>query len=210
MSQVPPRFLSDHRVYVLDFPADEDQHGDALAALAKVRAIHARYVEVCDAVSEVARSTPGIEIQMDDFVCVVKGPRESLDSLLSAGFVHEETIDDEQTPEELLMEDLVHLLSQKPLKFEAIVSSIEDMMGWSSINPEWIRYGIDDLVEKGWVERVDDEYVVPFEDDDSAEKMARSARHEEMYASAERLGEPASSIVRGLIDEIYGEGPLEN
>lgn len=209
MAQVPPRFLSDHQVYVLDFPGEDEHQGEALPALAKVKAVHARYVEVCEAVSDVARRHPGIEVQVDEFVCLVKGSREVLEPLLTAGFLIAETIGDEQTPEELLMEDLLHLLSEQPRSFESLVPAVEEVMGWTGVNPEWVRFVLDDVVAKGWVERVDDEYVVPVEEEDS-EGPTRTARHEEMYESATQLGEPACSIVRGLIDEFYGEGPLEN
>lgn len=204
----PPRFLQDHEVYAL-LLLEEGSFNDPFEAFDHLAKCYLRNSEVCRRIADIIQATPGIQAQADEFIFLVKGPRTVLAPLVLEGILSADI--DGDTPEQL-GQDLYHLLSTRPHSLASLPAEIEKLTGWSGINPEWVRVQLDDLMQKGLVVCVDDEYVVPVSDDDDEHFAAepRSARHEELHASAERLGEPACTIIRGLIDEIYGEGPLEN
>lgn len=201
------RYLNGHKVYALNFPSEGLPEGSSTAELKHIESTHQRCAEIARRVREVAEETE-LELQADDFVCLVKGPESVLQPLLADGVLVDETGPEDQTPEELLAEDLSHILAQDPLKLEGIMSELQELIGWRGINPEWVLETLQEKVRQGELLCVDDEYVVPVVDDDPS--PPRDQRHEALYSMAQDLGEPACTIIRGLIDEIYGEEPPEN
>jgi hypothetical protein len=200
------RYLNGHKVYLLNFPSEDLPEGSSSAVLKHIENINLRCAEIARRVLDVAEGAE-LELQSDEFVCLVKGPESLLEPLLAEG-VLDETGSEDQTPEELLVEDLFHVLSQGPLKLEGILLALEELTGWRGINPEWVLESLQEAVHKGGILCVDDEYVVPSDDDETS--PPRSPRHEVLHTMAQDLGEPACTIIRELIDEIYGEEPLEN
>lgn len=209
-----PRYLDDHEVYVVEF-CDEGLF-DAkhpTAALDGLGSTYFRNSEICNRVAAVARDFSDVEAQADEFVCLVKGPRSAFEDLVRERIVSVVQPPDGESYEQELRGDIDYVLSQRSLSFDGVIRELEELTGWSGIHPDWVRATLDSLVESGLVSYVEGEYAVPDDDEDDEvdlEFEPRSARHQELYENAGRFGEPACSIVRGLIDEIYGHGPLTN